>query len=47
VREPAWTPQLDLYEDAAAFVLEADVPGVREQDVSVTIEEGELMEACA
>ena len=41
--EPTWTPQLDLYEDSAAFVLEADVPGVREQDVSVTIEAGELV----
>ena len=42
-QEPTWTPQLDLYEDSAAFVLEADVPGVREQDVSVTIEAGELV----
>ncbi len=36
--ELAWTPQLDLYEDDAAFVLEADLPGVKEQDISVTVE---------
>ena len=38
-----WNPQLDLYEDATAFILEADLPGVREQDVSVTIENGDLV----
>jgi HSP20 family protein len=42
-QEPAWTPQLDLYEDAAAFILEADVPGVQEKDISVTIENGDLV----
>src|SRR5262245_45896775 len=42
-RESAWTPQLDLYEDAATFVLEADLPGVQEKDVSVTIEGGDLV----
>lgn len=42
-QEPAWTPQLDLYEDASTFVLEADVPGVREKDISVSIENGELV----
>jgi HSP20 family protein len=41
-REPAWTPQLDLYEDATAFVLEADLPGVQEKDISVTVEDGNL-----
>jgi HSP20 family protein len=41
--EPTWTPPLDLYEDAAAFVLEADLPGVHEQDVSVTIDNEELV----
>lgn len=40
---PGWTPQLDLYEDAAAFVLEADLPGVQEKDISVTLEKGELV----
>jgi HSP20 family protein len=43
VQEPAWTPQLDLYEDAATFVLEADLPGVREQNISVTVQDGDLV----
>ena len=43
VQEPAWTPQLDLYEDASAFVLEADVPGAREKDITVTIENSDLV----
>lgn len=38
-----WTPQLDLYEDATAFVLEADLPGVKEQDISVTVENDRLI----
>ncbi len=38
-----WNPQLDLYETASAFILEADLPGVRKQDVSVTIEDGDLV----
>jgi HSP20 family protein len=42
-RADEWTPQLDLYEDATAFTLEADLPGVREKDVSVTVEDGDLV----
>jgi len=41
--ETTWSPQLDLYEDADAFVLEADLPGVREKDISVTVEDGNLV----
>ncbi len=40
---PAWTPQLDLYEEATAFILEADLPGVKEQDISVTLENDSLV----
>ncbi|MBI3245474.1 MAG: Hsp20/alpha crystallin family protein [Deltaproteobacteria bacterium] len=42
-RELAWTPQLDLYEDATAFVLEADLPGVHENDISVAVENEDLV----
>jgi HSP20 family protein len=42
-KEEAWNPQLDLYETEDAFILEADLPGVREPDVSVTIENGDLV----
>ncbi len=39
----AWNPQLDLYETSDAFILEVDLPGVKKQDVSVTVEAGELV----
>jgi HSP20 family protein len=42
-QEAAWVPQLDLYEDASGFVLEADVPGVQEKDISVTVENDNLV----
>ena len=38
-----WSPELDLYETETAFILEADLPGVNEQDVSVVVENGELV----
>jgi HSP20 family protein len=38
-----WNPQLDLYETDGAFILEADLPGVKKQDVSVSVEEGVLV----
>ena len=38
-----WSPQLDLYETDAAFILEADLPGVKEQDVAVEVEDGDLV----
>ena len=41
--EEEWSPQLDLYETETAFVLEADLPGVKEDDVSVTVENNELV----
>lgn len=38
-----WSPQIDLYETPAAFILEADLPGVREQEMSVKIDNGDLL----
>ncbi|MCS6926202.1 MAG: Hsp20/alpha crystallin family protein [Candidatus Binatia bacterium] len=38
-----WAPQLDLYETETAFILEADLPGVRKQDISVEVEDGDLI----
>jgi HSP20 family protein len=34
---------LDLYETDTAFVLEADLPGVKQEDVSVEVEKHELV----
>jgi HSP20 family protein len=38
-----WSPQIDLYETDTAFILEADLPGVQEQEVAVTVENGDLV----
>jgi HSP20 family protein len=38
-----WNPELDLYETADAFIVEVDLPGVKERDVSVEIEDSELV----
>jgi HSP20 family protein len=39
----SWSPQLDLYETPDAFILEVDLPGVKQEDVSVMVEESELI----
>ena len=38
-----WSPSVDLYETPDAFVLEADLPGVKEENVSVNVENGDLV----
>ena len=38
-----WSPSVDLYETPDAFVLEADLPGVREEDIAVEVENSDLV----
>ena len=38
-----WNPSIDVYETADAFVLEADLPGVKPEDVKVEAENGDLV----
>jgi HSP20 family protein len=38
-----WNPSVDLYETADAFILEADLPGVKYEDVRVENENGDLV----
>jgi HSP20 family molecular chaperone IbpA len=38
-----WSPSVDLYETEDAFVLEADLPGVKAEDVHVKIDGNELV----
>ncbi len=38
-----WNPSVDFYETADAFVLEADLPGVKLEDVTVDVENGDLV----
>jgi len=38
-----WNPSIDVYETDDAFVLEADLPGVKPDDVKVESENGDLV----
>lgn len=38
-----WNPTVDLYETADAFVLEADLPGVKAENVKVEVHNGDLV----
>lgn len=39
---PAWAPPVDIEETEDAYIVEADLPGVRREDVNVELREGEL-----
>lgn len=38
----AWAPKLDLVENEDSYVLQADIPGVDEKDIKVTLEDNVL-----
>lgn len=38
-----WNPSVDLYETDEAFILEADLPGVKDADVKVEVLNSELV----
>jgi HSP20 family protein len=38
-----WTPAVDLYDDGDCFLLEADLPGVKLEDVIVEVDDGDLV----
>lgn len=38
-----WNPSIDVYETEDAFILEADLPGVKAEDVKVESENGDLV----
>jgi HSP20 family protein len=42
-REEGWNLQIDLYETDAAFILEADLPGIKAKDVSVEVADNDLV----
>lgn len=38
-----WNPSVDLFETPDSFILQADLPGVKGEDVKVEIENGDLV----
>ncbi|HXV47728.1 MAG TPA: Hsp20/alpha crystallin family protein [Candidatus Binatia bacterium] len=38
-----WNPSVDLYENGNCFLLEADLPGVKLEDITVEVENGDLV----
>ena len=41
--DPPWVPPVDIEETEDAWIVEADVPGVRRQDVDVEVRDAELV----
>lgn len=37
-----WTPALDLYEDKENFVVKVELPGMKREDIEVSLHEGSL-----
>jgi len=40
---PGWTPPVDLYETGGAFVLTAELPGLRREDIDIHAEETRIV----
>ncbi len=38
----AWTPAVDVYEDKENFVIQAELPGLKREDIEVSLHEGTL-----
>ena len=37
-----WTPALDVYEDKESFVVKAELPGMKKEDIEVSLHDGSL-----
>ncbi len=40
---PGWTPPVDLYETAGDFVLTAELPGLRKDDIDIHVEDNRVV----
>jgi HSP20 family protein len=38
-----WAPRIDAYEKNGDLVIEADLPGVKKEDIKLTLEEGDII----
>jgi HSP20 family protein len=43
IREGAWQPPVDIYEDENSVIIKAELPDVDQKDIEVTIEDNTLM----
>jgi HSP20 family protein len=41
--KPAWTPKLDVFEKDGFLTVKADLPGMKKEEVLVTLEDGALI----
>lgn len=39
----AWTPAFDVYEEKDNFVVKAELPGVKKEDINVSLQDGSLI----
>jgi HSP20 family protein len=42
IRESVWTPRVDLLEHENEFVLVADLPGMKEEDINISVQDNVL-----
>ena len=42
IRESVWTPRVDLLEHENAFVLVADLPGMKQEDLNISVQDNVL-----
>ena len=42
MRVPEWTPLVDISEDAKEYLIKAELPEVKKEDVKITMEDGTL-----
>lgn len=40
---PSWSPRLEVQEDKDNFVVRVDTPGLKREDIQVSLEEGDLV----
>ena len=38
-----WTPRVDVFEKNGDFVVKAELPGARKEDIEVTLDQGDLV----
>jgi HSP20 family protein len=42
-KDLAWTPTLDVYQQEGELVVKADLPGIKKEDIRISLEDGALV----